>query len=382
MAPDAQDGSEPTGIIFRAQSAYLFGLPYLDEPAQRLAEEGRVDEAIAVYADDIARQRATVDAAVRAGAVLEKGPGERAFHQRIAYDLCRQAEIEVTRPRVRQALNLTAMALGIIRRIEQEAPEEYEGELLVTTLGKFAQIRALCRVRLAEARAAIDEALPILRGLSDDSAEWHASMKRFTDLEADIIRLLDNRTDIASLGLPGTLLRMDSWRDAFTNEYRMARLAELEPAEMIEEAGSVDLAEAICWCLYEAGDVHGTCKLGTVLLAQGEPAIAEAMWHRADEGGDAEAAHRLGRLRQQRGDLTDAEACYRRAVERGSAPAVLDLAELLRRRGDLDGARTHYQAAEHQDAETAAKAQKALRKLDRTSPWSRLRGTSRHRDEP
>ncbi|MEY9934389.1 hypothetical protein ABH926_009057 [Catenulispora sp. GP43] len=55
-----------------------------------------------------------------------------------------------------------------------------------------------------------------------------------------------------------------------------------------------------------------------------------------------------------------------------------ELGELLHHRGDIDGARTPFQtAADRADAKTAARAQRALRKLDRTPLWSRLRKPSR-----
>jgi tetratricopeptide (TPR) repeat protein len=322
--------------------AFTLGIGVLDEQAQQLMRAGHLAEAIDVYQQDIETLRNAVATALNAGAARDERL-DHAVDFRTAHALRNMGMIEALRVRVDPALDRTAEAVRLLRRLDTEQPEPIVRDEFIKALHSFAFTRALCRTQLTEAADAISEVLRLLDELATEGGEASETFRASAERLAGQIQQL--REDVAAgrpAGIPGSTLPGTDWRADLAERTRQPTLERMDVQELVRELGNADQAEALLRMM--------------------------------DERGDADGAYKHGILLQARGDLAAAETAYRRGAERGSHTAAYQLGILRKNQRDTPGAIAALeQAARSDDKELAAKAQRALDKLTRTRrfPWTR-----------
>jgi tetratricopeptide (TPR) repeat protein len=338
---DGLSDSEPdfrlTGI-----EAFAFGIGVLDEQAQELLRAGHLAEAIDVYQQDTATLRNVVAVALNAGAARDERL-DRAVDFRTAHALRNMGTIEALRVRVDPALDRTAEAVRLLRRLDTDQPEPIVRDEFIKALHSFALTRALCRTQLTEAADAISEVLRLLDQLAMEDGEVSDNFRAGAHLLArQIQQLREYMAAGRPAGIPGSTLPGTDWRADLAESSRQPILERMDVQELVHELGNADQAEALL------------CMM--------------------DERGDADGAYKHGILLQARGDLAAAEAAYRRGAERGSHAAAYQLGILRKNQRDTPGAIAALEeAGQSDDKELASKAQRALDKLTRTRrfPWTR-----------
>jgi hypothetical protein len=336
---DGEPDFRLTGI-----EAFVSGIGVLDGQAQELMRAGHLAEAIDVFRQDTERLRNAVAAAQQAGAARDERL-DRAVDLRTAHALRNMGMIEALRVRVDPALDLTAEAVRLLRRLDTDQPEPIVRDEFIAALHSFAFTRALCRTQLTEAADANSEELRLLDQLAMQGAEASETIRASAERLAEQIQQL--REDMAAgrpAGIPGDALPGTDWRAELAERTRqpLPILEQMDVQELVRELGNVDQA---AWLL-----------------------------RMMDERGDANGAYKHGFLLQARGDLAAAETAYRRGAERGSHAAAYQLGILRKNQRDTPGAIAALeQAAQSDDQELASKAQRALDKLTRTRrfPWTR-----------
>jgi hypothetical protein len=354
--------------------AVLFGIPWLDDRAHEHLTAGRTAEALHEYASDLETVRRVRTAAESAGATITADTN-RAIDERSAHALHNMGKIEAVLLRTGPALDHTAEGLRIYRKLNSEQADTRIRSGLVAALWSFAMVRALCRTAIPEAADAVAEAIGLQERLTaQEPGTSDELLAQLTRMGQQIQELLRREWAGEPLGILGSSLP-DSfdWRE----QLWLTTLENLEVEPLLQQLGNAEQAVRLLRGLDARGDPEGARKLGILLFAQGDVEGAEAAFRRGDERGSVEAPFYLGMIRHQRGDLSAAEFAYRRAIGRGSHLAAYNLGQLLKTRGDVDGARTAFEkAAESDDTELAADAQRELRK-GRRRWWPRRSGPPR-----
>lgn len=376
--PDASQ-PEPLHITMTEPEAVLMGISWLDDRAREHLTAGRVVEALNEYASDLETTR-RLRTAVEGVGVTIAAETNRALDERIAHALHNMGQLEAILRQTGPAIDHTAEGLQIYRKLNSQQADTRVRSGLAVALWSFAVTRALCRTAIPEAADAIAEAIQLQERLtaqtpdaSDEPDEPDEPLERMIQAGRQVQELLRRERAGEPLGLPGSPLPdAAGWRE--TVWMRMLENLEVEP--LLRELGNADQAMALLRGLDARGDPEGARKLGVLLLAQGDVEAAEAAFRRGDGRGSVEAPFYLGLIHHRRGELPAAESAYRGAVERGSHLAAYNLGLLLSARGDVDGARAAFEkAAESDDAELVADAQRALRKSRRPRWLRRPRGS-------
>ncbi|MBP2324716.1 tetratricopeptide (TPR) repeat protein [Kibdelosporangium banguiense] len=322
---------------------FAFRLGRLEKQAQELMRAGRLAEAIDVFQQDTDVMHNAVAATLKAGAVRDKRL-DRVIDFRTAHALRNIGMIEALRVRIDPALDRTAEAVRLLRRLDTDRTEPIVRDEFIKALHAFAFTRALCRTQLTEAADAISEVLRLLDQLDMEDGEVSENFRAAAQLLARQIQQL--REYVAAgrpAGIPGSVLPGIDWRADLAELTRQpGALEQMDVQELLRELGNVDQAEALLRMM--------------------------------DERGDADGAYKHGMLLQARDDLAAAEAAYRRGAERGSHAAAYQLGILRKNQRDTLGAIAALeQAAQSDDKELASKAQRALDKLTRKRrfPWIR-----------
>ncbi|MEU9529073.1 hypothetical protein AB0D58_27280 [Streptomyces sp. NPDC048210] len=177
------------------------------------------------------------------------------------------------------------------------------------------------------------------RRLCPPASFWHAAHTHLTHPD-DLNHLADAAGDRHRLQWSRYLLQRAGDRGS------TKALAHL--AQIYEEAGDRDGAEALARQAADHGDGHALARLAGLREEAGDRDGAEALARQAADHGDGHALYRLADMRKKAGDRNSAEDLYRQAADHGAPSALAHLARMREEAGDRDSAEDLYrQAADH-----------------------------------
>ncbi|MCY1677104.1 helix-turn-helix domain-containing protein [Streptomyces sp. SL294] len=177
------------------------------------------------------------------------------------------------------------------------------------------------------------------RRLCPPASFWHAAHTHLTHPD-DLNHLADAAGDRHRLQWSRYLLQRAGDRGS------TKALAHL--AQIYEEAGDRDGAEALARQAADHGDGHALYRLADMRKKAGDRDSAEDLYRQAADHGDGHALARLAGLREEAGDRDGAEALARQAADHGDGHALYRLADMRKKAGDRNSAEDLYrQAADH-----------------------------------
>jgi len=293
----ASGHGETVRITMTESEMIAFRMRLTADRAAELVAVNRLEEAVDIYAEDVRVCRAVIAAAEAAEAFASPGTA-RAVDLRVAVSLHNMGTLEGKLGRAESALEDTAEAVAIYRRLDDGDPAIREG--LAGALHSFALAREAVRRELPEGAQAAAEALGIMRALpqppdgSQTGAE--AQIELTLHMLTSLIEWVEQGSQPDDEPIrprhPGPL----DWRE----ELYLGMLEQLEVPELLKQARTVAEATAVLRWADLRGDAEAARKFGDLLEAGGHLDSAEAAYLRGAARGSQQAAARLDQLRRKR----------------------------------------------------------------------------------